>query len=292
MSVGGYTISKIEVDQILKAKLRTDFRRLPSPETAKLASLGYKAAVADIYWIEGINYFGWQLTYKYRNYQYLTNYIDLVFNLDPLFTSFYDWASTAFIYNAMPITRNSVIQSIRYANEGIKNLDKYQRYDFNTISKNAFNYALETNVRQNSLAYFEMAARIYPDKRDLLLVASSYATHANDHQKAYDLKLEYLGFMIFESYRKDQIITALGILSSAKFNTEAANFTRALRLQMEKDEEVRKLIEKRLKDNPLQQESIVAHEFLDLDRKLDNALKTNFKMNWLPPELHILMSLS
>ncbi len=286
----GYCTSKVAVDNRLKSHRQYDIRRLPSPDTAAVLSVGFKSAMADVFWIEALNYFGWQLTYKQRTYEHLDKYLRLIFRLDPLFPVFYDWAATAFIYNALPITRAGIVESTRYVNEGIQRFHDVYRYDLNTLAKGAFNYAIETNVRKHSIPYFEMAARTSNQKRDYLLVASSYATTNGDSQLAYQLKKEYLGFMAFEA-AKPQLLYALQVLSSSKFNSEAANFTRALRIRMEKDEDIRKLVEQRLQKNPFSENSIVEAEALDLDQKIDNVLAIDFTKNWLPPDLHALTAL-
>lgn len=290
--LSGYFITKATVDRQTKAKIDLDIRRLPSPQASRFLAAGYDNSVADIFWIEALNYFGWQLTYSGRNYQYLKSYIDIIQSLDPLFAGFYDWASTAYIYNGMPITRENVINSTHYANLGITSLHQFLRYDPNIILKAAFNYAIETKVRQYALPYFEMAARIFPAQRDMLIVASTYAKNVGNIDKSYELKLEYLGFMAFQAQEKQEIQYALSVLSSPRFNSEASNFVRALRIRMEKDDEIRNLVEGRLSKNPFQQSSMITTEALDLDYKVDNILSIDFKKTWIPADLHVLLTLN
>ena len=287
-----YTGSKHLVDQRMTArKLDVDIRYLPSPKILNLISIGYKPAFADMFWIEALNYFGAQLSSKTRTYQYLSSYIDLILPLDPLFTMFYEWAATVFIYNALPITKESVSKSTTYANIGIQNLAKEGRYSFNVISKAAFNYALEAQDYKNSIPYFEMAGRVFPDRRDMLLIGATYASNAGEDQISAEMKMEYLGFIAFEAQQKEQLIYAMQIITSNRFNKDAGNIVKSFRLNMEKDEDIKKIVEQRLNTNPVfRQESAKNFEFSDNPR-LQKILNVDFQRNWLPPDLHLLLSL-
>ncbi len=281
--------SKTNLDIRLKAKFQEDMRLLPSTQTAKFMALDFKEALGDIFWIEGLNYFGSQLGNKNRTYKYLPTYIDLIFKLDPYFRSFYDWAATAFIYNALEITRDSVVKSTYYVNEGIKALSTIGRYDDVLLQKGAFNFALESKFRKPSIPYFTMAARIFPNRRDLLLVASAYAELFKDFELSHELKLEYLGFVTLESVSPEQIRYAIGVITSPKFNTHASSFVRALRLNLEKDEDLKKIVKNRLEGHPFQNRAMLSQDRIESDPRYRKLFTIDRRRNFLPPSMQLLL---
>lgn len=288
----GYGATKYRVDRRMKErKAELDIRYLPSKEMAKVLSFGFEPAGADLYWIEGLNYFGSELINKKRTYQYLGAYIDLIAALDPNFAMFYDWASTTFIYNGQEITRKNIRNAVKYANLGIENLNKVHRFNHQMMIKNAFNFALEMQAYKESIDYFLMAARSFPEQRDMLLVASTYALHAKNPKLSVDLKLEYLGYIAFEAQVKEQLLYALKVLSSTKTHERTGEFVRALRLKMESEEDVRKIVEARLKDSPLIQGVALANQEFSYDPKIKNVLSIDFSRTWMPPEMLVLFSI-
>ncbi len=286
-----YLGSKEMADLNLRGRKQIDVRYLPSSDIAEYLAIGYRPAFADLYWIEGINYFGDQLSRKDRDLKYLSAYTDLIARLDPYFVSFYDWASTAYIYNGMPVTRENVIQSTKYANMGIRKLNEIYRYNSQIILKSAFNYAIETENRLPSVAYFAMAGRAFPELRDNLLLGSVYAFTSGKEALAAELKLEFLGATAFEAQSKEQLQYAYNVISSPKMNLESSQFTRALRLKLETDESVKKVIAARLKESSAQSSKFNQAEYIPLDQRLENTLSIDFERTWIPAELHILISL-
>lgn len=288
----GYGTTKYYVDlSVAKRRGKYDIRMLPSPKTANFLSLGYQPTFADVYWIEGLNYFGGELTKKNRNYQYLDNYIDLIQSLDPYFMTFYEWASTVFIYNGLPITRDSIRKAVKYANNGILNLQKVHRFSPQMMIKNAFNFGLELKDFKTAIDYFVLAGRSFAEHRDMLLVASTYAIYDKNYKLALDLRLEYLGHIAFEAQQKDQLIYALQVLSSNKTHERTGEFVRALRLKMESDEDVRKLVEARLNDSPMFQQSTTLSQEFGADQRIQNVLNIDFQRTWMPADLLALVSI-
>jgi hypothetical protein len=285
-------IFKLQVDLTVKSREEVDVRYLPSPALASVLSFGFKDALADIYWIQGINYFGEQLQNKRRSYQYLKAYVDLILKLDPLFEQFYNWAATAFVYNGLPsITRENVINSIRYANLGIINLHEKHRYDRDILVKPGFNYAIETENRVASIPYFKWAALSFPEDRNLLLVASAYAHAHGDQVLAADLKLEFFGQIAFEAERKEDIVYALRVATSPRMNIQAAEFVRALRVKMETDEETRKLVASQLEQKSFNLTAKSNISPLPADPRIENILNVDISRTWLKPEMLLLFSL-
>lgn len=291
--LAGYAISKNSVDQREEQRsTNVDLRYLPTPQMAKFMALGFNQALADVYWIGGLNYFGEELGNKHRTYKYLSAYIDLILHLDPYFTFFYDWGSTAYIYNGLPITRKNLVKAIRLTNRGIRTLNKIERYDPSLIQKGAFNYALDASYYAPSVAYFELLGRSYPEYRDMLLVGSAYAVHSQSPALATSLREEYLAYKAFEAKDTTELRYAYNTVISSALTSRALDFIRTLRIQMEKDEDLRKLVAKELKENRVINEETKSQKKLaKVNTKFLKLLKVKIDDNWLPPELHLLFSL-
>jgi len=290
--LAGLVITKQQTDQMIQEKSsKEEIQYLPTPRMAKVLAFGFDQALADFYWIEAINYFGLQLTSKNKNYKYLKPYLDIILELDPFFTAFYDWASTVFIYNGLPISRSAIVNAIDFTNAGIVRLNSVGRYDPTLIRKGAFNYALEAQAFASSLDYFKLGGRSFRDERDLLLVGSTYASFAAESETSADMKSEYLGYKAFEVSNRAQMQEALQILTSPTFNSQAANVIQSLRLEAEKDEDVKKLIEQRLSSHPLMRRAFSQRNEFRFDEKISNMLRVDVSQNWLPPSLHLLFQL-
>jgi len=290
--VTGYALVKERIDDRMEVRRQeTDIRYLPSPKAAEFMSFGFKPAVADLFWIEGLNYFGGELGNKKRTYKYIPQYLQIIMHLDPYFTMFYEWASTIAIYNMLPITKSSVVTAVKYANAGIVELATIGRYDPGIISKAAFNFSLEAGDYKNSLPYFMLAGRIFPNSRDMLLVGSTYAGYGELYEVATDLKLEFLGFSVFEAQSKSELSYALNVLLSPRFNKQAANLVRDLRLNIEKDADIREIVEKRFADHKIRELDTIDSQSFATNPKLKKILQVDLSRNWLPPDLHLLFTL-
>jgi len=272
-------------------RLTQDVRYLPSPQSASLMSAGYKMALGDITWIEALNYFGGQMLDKNRSYKYLDRYLAIILKLDPLFRMFYEWAATAFIYNGLQITKSSLIESSRYINKGIRTLADQGIFDENIIAKGAFNFAFEAHDFKNSIPYFELAARSSRSRRDFLLIGSTYARHAGDEDKSRRMKLEFLAFTTFEAQNQEELRYALQVLTSRQFDAQAATYVKAFRLQIEKDEKIKELIEQRFASSPLLRSEAFDDSNLQTDSRLENLMRVNTSRNWIPADLHLLLNL-
>lgn len=287
-----YAGSKMALDKhISERKSDADIRRLPTPQVASFLAAGFKPALADIFWIEGINYFGEQLPKKKRNYQYLSSYCDLIFSLDPIFTTFYEWAGTVFIYNGLPIDRPTIIKSTEYVNLGIRNLNKIHRFSSQMILKGAFNYVLEAHAYRPALPYFALTARTFPEERKMLLVASTYAQSAGMPKQAAEFKLEFLGYAAFEAQNKEELNYAVHAVSSDNFQARTAHFVKSMRLQLETDKDIKEAVQKRLQENPVFRETTETDNSFIRDSRLSNVLSVDFNRTWMPPEMLVLFSM-
>lgn len=287
-----YGVVKNDLDILMRHRDAEEFRLLPSPQLASVLSFGYREAMADVYWIAGINYFGEQLSSPKRNYKYLKSYVDLILKLDPLFVEFYNWASTAFVYNGLrSITRESVANAIRYGNYGIENLYEKFRLNRDIIVKTGFNYAAETENRIVSVPYFKLAALGTPDGENFLPVAAAYARAGGSSALSADLQLEYFGKIAFLATSADELTYSLQLLSSPKMNSYAFDFIKALRLRMEADSEIKKVVESKVAQKDLFDREHDNPNPLPADPRLENILNLDIARTWLAPEMLALLSL-
>lgn len=74
------------------------FVALPRPDIARYLSLGFRAVVADLYWIGAVNYFGDQRNSRVA-YGELSNYLELILALDPDFEYAYLFGGMALPWN-------------------------------------------------------------------------------------------------------------------------------------------------------------------------------------------------
>ena len=288
-----YGLIKYRLDQHVRHRaLQADVRYLLTPETAKVLAFGFKSALADFFWIEAINYYGSELSNKKRTYTYLPAYCDLILNLDPYFAYFYEWAGTAFIYNGLPITRNQIVSSTRYVNKGIKTLFEIFRFANTLIEKGAFNYASEASQYKAAIPYFVLSGRTFAFERKMLLVAATYAKYAGDFSLYSKFRLEYLAYEVFEATSKQELIYAINLLSDPSMELQIAESLRLLRINMEKDEDMKKVVEMNLQKNQIFQKSILSPQSdLITQPQLQRLMSIEFDRTWLPPELHVLFSL-
>jgi hypothetical protein len=90
---------------------------LPQPQLARLATLGYHEAAADLAWLRTIIYFGEEATRR-GSFDHFDSYANLVIALDPHFRRIYHWAGVLSIYSRALITRQMVESSIDYLERG------------------------------------------------------------------------------------------------------------------------------------------------------------------------------
>lgn len=293
--IAAYVGTKHFADERVRLRdLSIDVRYLPSPQFAEWAAIGFKEAMADFYWIDALNYFGEQLGRKKtsESYKYLKSYIELIFHLDSLFSYFYDWAATVFIYNGMPIHRDGLVNAIDVANLGIRRLNEIERYNDSLIQKGAFNYALDAQVYPPSLPYFELLARSFPEHRDRLLVASAYAKYSKQLQKSYEYRKEFLAYKAFETQSKAELNYAVANVFNSALTQQAFNFAKALRIQMEQDEDLRKIVQNQLQERGTNIQALSDNEDLSTKSQDFEFLKhIDLSKNWMPPNLHLLLQI-
>lgn len=76
-----------------RVKLTTDVYALPSPDQAIVASLGWRAAMADLLYAHVLVSYGLHIQEK-RRFEFVGNYLDTINALDPKFAAPYRYADT------------------------------------------------------------------------------------------------------------------------------------------------------------------------------------------------------
>lgn len=291
--ISGYGLAKNQVDRRVKSRqAESDIRYLPSPQITKFMAIGFREALADLYWIDALNYFGEQLIKKIKSYKYLDAYMQNILNLDPLFTFFYDWGSTIYIYNGLSVNREGMVKAIRLSNQGIITLDKVFQYDSSLIQKAAFNYALDAAYYGPSLDYFKLLGRLYPQTRSMLLIASSYARSLKDFEQEFSLREEFLAYKTFEAQSQAEIQEAYNLVLNASYTAKSLEFIKHLRVAMEKDDDLKELVKKRISENSVFQQFSEADSDSESDKNRKfRLMKARLDRNWMPPKLNLLLSI-
>lgn len=83
---------------------------LPSVDSAKMLALGHESALADLFWIRALLYFNNEV-FKYRTFQWLAHYVDLVSGLDPRFRDVYLWGGMAMVFSPKKATFEDVMRA-------------------------------------------------------------------------------------------------------------------------------------------------------------------------------------
>lgn len=84
---------------------------LPSGETARALALGHRPALADVFWIRAVLYFGGEMSQR-QQFEWLQQYIEVVTALDPDFKDIYQWGGMVFILRQEEVQ----IEDVRMAN--------------------------------------------------------------------------------------------------------------------------------------------------------------------------------
>lgn len=84
---------RIEKQRKLQLEAAGSQRKLPSPQTVRLLSLGFDRVVADLYWLLFIQYYGDPKAADKHRYLLAPAYLDLIIKLDPHFIQPYWFAS-------------------------------------------------------------------------------------------------------------------------------------------------------------------------------------------------------
>ncbi len=94
----GWNVTSFDVKHERELEERPLILSLPRPEVVKFGSLGFAAALADLYWIGASHYFG-EPRFKPVNYFQLHEYFDIVNELAPDFHEPYYYGGAAIPWN-------------------------------------------------------------------------------------------------------------------------------------------------------------------------------------------------
>jgi hypothetical protein len=137
-----------------------DIYYTPSPRALPLLSLGYRRALAAVFWVEALVYFGEQVAIRGKT-KYLADRTDAILALDPRFREVYEWFAVVIVYNATQITRHDIEVSNQYLERGIREFP----CDGELLYLQGFNYAIElptfTNDTAEKARFHRKAAEIF-----------------------------------------------------------------------------------------------------------------------------------
>lgn len=141
-----------------------DIYYLPPPNQLVVASLGYRAALADLIWMKALVYFGDELAHR-GNVANLFRYTDAMLALDETFRRVYRWVASSAIYRTGEVTLQDVERAVAYLERGTRLFpdDGELAWDLGAT----FAYELvpmlpvgprREEARRKSLEYLEVAA--------------------------------------------------------------------------------------------------------------------------------------
>ena len=114
-----------------RSRLSSDPLRVPSPEYARLWSLGFDAAIADYYWLRAIGMVGAETGVIEENGELLADLIDVVTEIDP-------WVDHPYRFAAVWLTRDR--EMIERGNRLLERGISYHPLDWRNRYHLAFNY--------------------------------------------------------------------------------------------------------------------------------------------------------
>lgn len=198
-------------------KTQTTFN-LPSPDITKVATLGYDHFVADILWLELIQYLGESFTLRYNPEVY--SLVDNITTLDPEFEDAYIYGSYALVDN------KEYDKAMTILDKGMKNLpDKwYIPYQAGFI------YYINKKNKPAAISYFKKAGKI-PGSPEVIprLIAQIYSKTGKD----IDIQIT-LWNQVYDKAKKE----------NDKYNMDKA-YQKLVDLKIQKDlETIREAIDK------------------------------------------------
>ena len=107
------------VDQFQNVVRTSDDYLLPSTEQTLTASLGYRAALADLIYAHVLVSYGIHFQEKH-NFEFVGNYLDTINALDPQFRDPYRYADTLLTIQPAPVTEASYEKAREILNRGLK----------------------------------------------------------------------------------------------------------------------------------------------------------------------------
>lgn len=121
-------------------KISRDRLMVPTPEHARLSSLGFDAVVADYYWLQALQLVGGDLGDTRRHSGLIGRLVDTITSLDP-------WVGAPYRFAAVWLTADEA--SVRTANRLLERAIAFSPRDWRNYYQLGFNYFfyLEENLR-------------------------------------------------------------------------------------------------------------------------------------------------
>ena len=117
---GAFTGTKVDALQARSALV--DARALiylPSPEQARMMSLGFQQVSADWYWIKALQYFT-DVSQELNQYRYLGDFLEVVVGIDPDFEYAYKFAGIAIPYDTGRLQFANTDRAISFLQRGVQ----------------------------------------------------------------------------------------------------------------------------------------------------------------------------
>lgn len=168
---------------------------VPAAWTTRLFFLGYDQAAADAVWLKAIEYFASHFTTD-RRYPFLTNFVDLVIELDPRFRRVYHWAGASVLYG-QTFTNNNIRLSNRFYEAALKAYPE----DSEAALRLGLNYYVEMHsttpeekrrYQEKGAEYLEMAANMPGASPRLKVLVASIRTKLGQTELAVQSLLQML----------------------------------------------------------------------------------------------------
>jgi hypothetical protein len=222
--------SRLEADVHRRSTLHVeDIQYIPAPRSLPILSLGYRRALADLFWVATLVYFGEQVALRGRM-KYLAARTDAILALDPRFREVYKWIGVVAVYNTGSITFGDIETSNRYLERGMRAFPR----DGELVYLLAFNYAIEMppfvedparkgELRRKAAELFDRAARLPGAPADAALMAAEMTTRSAD-RSVLIARLRSLLAIATEDRIRDQLVARLAqVTSEAEAEAEDAD---------------------------------------------------------------------
>ena len=156
LAIGVWTGARVD-DLTRKSYLAAarELLYLPSPEQARLMSLGFEQIVADWYWVKGLQYFTDPLM-AFNNYKNLGDILDVVVGVDPDFQYAYKFAGIAVPYDTGRLRWANSEHAIELLQRGVQRFPKNWELQFH-LGFSLLNFRKDT---AGAAEHFAAAAQV------------------------------------------------------------------------------------------------------------------------------------
>jgi tetratricopeptide (TPR) repeat protein len=131
---------------------------VPPGEVLRQIDLGYHSLAADLLFIQANLYYGQHILTD-EQLPWLSDYIDILLELDPNFKKAYLWGAMVTIYQKRQteyIPDSTIVKANRILERGLARFPGDHRFPMRI----AFNYYYEMGDAERAIPYFERAARV------------------------------------------------------------------------------------------------------------------------------------